>query len=154
MKREYNEYTYKHTIPYIKFKYNYYTLGLSIGNTKVWITKDVSRIVQSLRERFLSSFKYIPFALEENGLHRPSTPTGPSTEPNPHWSGPPTDTPHQHHQKEEDPHLYIRYNKSKAWATTLSKTYPSWPKDHELDMQDFKQRYWTHKPAITYVKYY
>jgi hypothetical protein len=23
------------------------------------------------------------------------------------------------------------YNKSKAWATTLSKTYPSWPESHE-----------------------
>jgi hypothetical protein len=34
VKREYNEHTYKYTIPYIKFKYSYYTLGLSIGNTK------------------------------------------------------------------------------------------------------------------------
>jgi hypothetical protein len=25
----------------------------------------------------------------------------------------------------------IRYNKSKAWANTLSKTYPSWPESHE-----------------------
>jgi hypothetical protein len=24
-----------------------------------------------------------------------------------------------------------RYNKNKAWATTLNKTYPLWPKNHE-----------------------
>jgi hypothetical protein len=36
----YKHITYKHIIPYIKFKYSYYILGLSIGTTKVSSTKD------------------------------------------------------------------------------------------------------------------
>jgi hypothetical protein len=43
----------------------------------------------------------ILFALEENAIHQPSEPEDPSTVPNPHWFGPPTDNPHRHHWKEE-----------------------------------------------------
>jgi hypothetical protein len=33
---------------------------------------------------------------------------------NPHWFGPPTDTPYRHRRKEEeDPYLHTRDNKSK-----------------------------------------
>jgi hypothetical protein len=54
----------------------------------------------------------ILFALEENAIHQPSEPEDPSTVPNPHWFGPPTDN---HHRKEEAaPHLHTGDNKSKA----------------------------------------
>jgi hypothetical protein len=122
----------------LSVKYSYYTLSLSIWVTKCWSTKDTSRMFQSLWKQFLSTFMYIPFTLKENVLPRPSMHVGPSTESNPRWFGPLIDSPHRHHRKEEEyPHLNIRYNKSKAWTTTLNKTYPLWPKDHELDMQDF-----------------
>jgi hypothetical protein len=67
----------------------------------------------------------ILLALEENAIRQRSKPKDPSTVHNPHQFGPPTDNPHWHHRKEEEaPHLHIGYNKSKARATTLSKTYP------------------------------
>jgi hypothetical protein len=62
----------------------------------------------------------ILFALKENAIHRYSKPEDPSTESNPH---------RHHRQVEAAPHLRTEDNKRKAWATTLSKTYPRWPKD-------------------------
>jgi hypothetical protein len=71
------------------------------------------------------------FALKENAIHRRSKPEDPSTESNPHRFGLPTDNPRRHRRQEESvPHLHTENNKSKAWVTTLSKTYPRWPKDH------------------------
>jgi hypothetical protein len=81
----------------------------------------IQRIILSLWKWFLSSLNYTVFFLEENDLHQPFKLMGPSMEPNPRRFGPPTDTPTNN-----------RYNKSKAWATTPSKTYPSWQKDDEL----------------------
>jgi hypothetical protein len=73
----------------------------------------------------------ILFALKENAIHQCSKPEDPSTESNPHRFRLPTDNPHRHHRQEEAvPHLHTEDNKSKAWAITLSKTYPRWPKDH------------------------
>jgi hypothetical protein len=78
-----------------------------------------------------SHVQYILFALEENVIHQRSKPDDPSMVFNPPRFGPPTNNPHRHRQKEEAaPHLYIVGNKSKAWATTFSKTYPQWSKDH------------------------
>jgi hypothetical protein len=46
-------------------------------------------------------------------------------ESNPHRFGLPIDNPHRHRWKEEAiSHLHTKDNKSKALATTLSKTYP------------------------------
>jgi hypothetical protein len=92
-------------------------------------------MIQSLWKWFLSSLKYTLFVQEENALHHPSKLLGLIMVSNPHWFGPPTDTPYRHRRKEEeDPYLHTRDNKSKDWATTLNKTYPLWLKDHELDM--------------------
>jgi hypothetical protein len=74
----------------------------------------LQKIEQCLRSRF-SHDQNILFALEENAIHQCSKPKNPSTVPNPHRFGPPTDNPHRHHQKEEAvPHLYTGDNKSKA----------------------------------------
>jgi hypothetical protein len=63
--------------------------------------------------------------------HWRSKPEDPSTESNPHRFGLPTYIPRRHHWQEEAfPHLHTKDTKSKAWVTTLSKTYPRWPKDH------------------------
>jgi hypothetical protein len=60
-----------------------------------------------------------------NIIHQCSKPEDLSTVSNPHRFGPPTGIPHRHCQKEEEPpHLHTADNKSKPWATTLSKTYP------------------------------
>jgi hypothetical protein len=73
----------------------------------------------------------ILFALKENAIHQRSKPQDPSMESNPHRFGLPIGNPHWHHRQEEAvPHLHTEDSKSKASATTLSKTYPRWPKDH------------------------
>jgi hypothetical protein len=73
----------------------------------------------------------ILFALKENVIHQNSKPEDPSTESNPHRFGLPTDNPRrQRRQEEAAPHLHKEDNKSKAWATTPSKTYLRWSKDH------------------------
>jgi hypothetical protein len=73
----------------------------------------------------------ILLAQKENAIHRNSRAEDPSMESNPHWFGLPTENPHRHRwQEEAAPHLHTEDNKSKAWATTLNKTNPWWPKDH------------------------
>jgi hypothetical protein len=73
----------------------------------------------------------ILFALKENVIHRRSKPEDLSTESNPHRFGLSTDKLHQHCRQEETvPHLHTEDSKSKVWATTFSKTYLRWPKDH------------------------
>jgi hypothetical protein len=114
VKREYNKHTISVQYHILSVKYSYYILGLSIvtkgdhskgaSNDQTEFAKAVSLIIQ-----------YILFTLEENDLHQRSKPTGPGMASNPHWFGPPSDTPHQHRWKEEeDPHLHTRDNKSKA----------------------------------------
>jgi hypothetical protein len=63
-----------------------------------------------------------------------------ATESNPHQFGLSANNPHQHHRHVDVvPHLHTEDNKTKAWATTLSKTYPMWPKDHHETCKGFKQ---------------
>jgi hypothetical protein len=94
--------------------------------------KVFQKIEQSYVEALSLIAQCIPIALEENGMHRCSKPADPSKAPNPHRVGPPTGMPHRHRRKwEEDPHQHVGDNKSKAWATMLSKTYPSWSNDHD-----------------------
>jgi hypothetical protein len=82
----------------------------------------------------------ILFALKENTIHRHSRPEDPSTESSPHQFGLSTDNAHRHSRQEEAAtHLHTEANKSKAWATTLSKTYPRWPKDHLWICRGFKK---------------
>jgi hypothetical protein len=123
----------KHTIPYIKFKYDYYTLGLCIKYIKGSLKqKHASRKCFRVSESDLSLVQYIPFALEVSDIHQRSKPTDPSMAPNPHRFGPSTGIPRRHCRKEEeDPHLHTEDNKSKAWATMLNKIDPSWSNNHE-----------------------
>jgi hypothetical protein len=54
-------------------------------------------------------------ALEHNAIHQRSKPENPSTVPNPHQFGPPTDNPHWHHWKEQEAHhRHTGYNMSKV----------------------------------------
>jgi hypothetical protein len=113
-------------------KRSYYNLGLCISNIEeVWSQNYASGYKSEFAEAIYLNSQNILFALKENAIHRHSKPEGPSTESIPHRFGLPTDNPRRHRQQEEAaPHLHTEDNKSKAWATTLSKTYPRWPKEH------------------------
>jgi hypothetical protein len=89
-----------------------------------YTSKDKSEFAEVI---FLNGWNIL-FALKENVIHWRSKPEDCSTESNPHRFGLPTDNPRW--QEEAVPHLHIEDSKSKAWTTTLSKTYPRWPKDH------------------------
>jgi hypothetical protein len=110
---------------------SYYTLGSRIKYIKeVWSQKTLQKIFR-VGGSGNTLVEYILFTLEENAIHRCSKPVDPSMAPNSHRFEPPTAIPHRHRRQEkETPQLHIGDNKSKAWATTLSKTYPSWSKDH------------------------
>jgi hypothetical protein len=57
----------------------------------------------------------ILFTLKENAIYQRSKHEDPSTVPNPHRFGSPTDNPHRHRWKEEEaPHLHTGDNKSKT----------------------------------------
>jgi hypothetical protein len=100
---------------------------------KRWSQKIASKDNSEFCRSGLSlTVKHTLFALEESGLLEWPTPTSPSKDLSPHRFGAPTDNPHLCRRKEEDPHLHTdKIQQSKAWATTLSKTYPLWPKGHE-----------------------
>jgi hypothetical protein len=98
---------------------------------EVWSPKLHFKDKSEFAEAISLNGQNILFALKENVVHRHSNLEGPIMESNPHRFGLPTDNPHQHHRQEEAaPHLHTEDNNNKAWATTLSKTYPSWPRDH------------------------
>jgi hypothetical protein len=98
---------------------------------EVWSQNYASRYISEFAEAISLNGQDVLFALKENVIHQRSKPEDPSTKSNPHRFGLPTDNPRRHRWQEEAvPHLHIENNKSKAWATTLSKTYPRWPKDH------------------------
>jgi hypothetical protein len=98
---------------------------------EVWSQNYASGDKSEFAEAISLNGQNILFALKENAIHQHSNPEDPSTESNPHRFGLPTDNTHQHHRQEEAvPHPHTEDSKSKAWATTLSKTYPRWPKDH------------------------
>jgi hypothetical protein len=117
------------TIPYYKFR-SYYNLGSCITK-EVWCQKYASGGKSKFVEPISLNGQNIPFALKKNDIHQCSKPKDPSTESNPHRFGLTTNNPHRHCRKEEAvPHLHTENSKRKAWETTLSKTYPRWPKDH------------------------
>jgi hypothetical protein len=130
-KREHNQHT---EVQYhiINSSKSYYNLGSCISYTKeVWnqnyASKDKSEFAEAISLNGQNNF----FALKENVIHRRSKLEDPSTEFNPHRFGLPTNNSHRHHwQEEATSHLHTENSKSKAWATTLSKNYPRWPKDH------------------------
>jgi hypothetical protein len=91
---------HKYTIPYIKFTYDYYTLGSYITYTKGSLKpKHASHDVSEFAEVISLNAQYISFTLEENAIHRSSKPRDPSMAPNPHRFGHPTGIPHRHHRK-------------------------------------------------------
>jgi hypothetical protein len=124
--------TYKYNSIYWSSSRSYYNLGSSISYIEVvWSQNYDSGDKSEFAEVISLNGQNILFALKENAIHRHSKPEDSSTEYNPHWLGLSTDNPHRHcRQEETTPHLHIEDSKSKAWVTTLSKTYPRWPKDH------------------------
>jgi hypothetical protein len=86
---------HKYTIPYIKFKYDYYTLGSRITYTKgILKPKDASKYVSEFEEVISLNVQYILFTIEENDIQQCSKPADPSMVPNPPRFGPPTGIPH------------------------------------------------------------
>ncbi len=131
--------THKYNTIYWSLSKKYYNLSSCINYIEeVWSQNYASEDKSEFAEVIFLNDQNILFALKENVIHRRSKPEDPSTESNPHRFGLPTDNPRRHHRKEEAvPHLHTEDSKSKAWATTLSKTYPRWPKRSPLDMQRF-----------------
>jgi hypothetical protein len=124
--------THKYNTIFWSSNRSYYNLGSCISYIEeVWSQNYASGYRLEFAEAISLNGQDVLFALKENAIHRRSKPEDPSMESNPHWFGLPTNNPRRHHRQEEGvPHLHTENNKSKAWATTLSKTYPRWPKDH------------------------
>jgi hypothetical protein len=123
---------HKYNIIYWSSNRSYYNLGSCISYIEeIWSQNYVLGDKSEFADAISLNGQYILFALKENVIHRCPKLEDPSTESNPHRFGFPTNNPRRHRQQEEAvPHLHIENNKSKAWATTLSMTYPRWPKDH------------------------
>jgi hypothetical protein len=63
--------TYKHTIPYVKFKLKLLHIKCHVLEfTKDEAQKMLQKIIQSFAEAFISHNKHTLFALEESGPHR------------------------------------------------------------------------------------
>jgi hypothetical protein len=124
--------THKYNTLYWSSSRRYYNLGSHISYTKeVWSQNYALEDKLEFAEAISLNDQNILFALKENAIHRCSKPGDPCMESNPHRFGLTTDNARRHCRKEEAvPHLHTEDNKSKVSATTLSKTYPMWPKDH------------------------
>jgi hypothetical protein len=124
--------THKYNTIYWSSSKSYYNLSSHINYIEeVWSQNYASKDKSEFAEAISLNGQNIFFTLKENVVHRHSKPKDPSMESNPHRFGLPTDNPSRHHQQEEAiPHLHTEDNKSKAWATILSKTYPRWLIDH------------------------
>jgi hypothetical protein len=124
--------TYKYNTIYWSSSRSYYNSSSCISCIKeVWSQNNASEDKSEFAKVISLNVQNILFALEENAIHWRSKPEDPSMESNPTRFGLSTDNPHRHRWKEEAvPHLHTEDSKSKDWATTLSKTYPRWPKDH------------------------
>jgi hypothetical protein len=124
--------TYKYNTIYWSPNISYYNLYSCISYIgDVWSQNYASKDKSKFAEAISLNGQNILFALKENVIHRHSKPEDPSTESNPHRFRLFIDNPRRHHWQEEAvPHLYTEDSNSKAWATTLNKTYPTWPKDH------------------------
>jgi hypothetical protein len=124
--------THKYNTIYWSSSRSYYNLSSRINYTEeVWSQNYASKDKSEFIEAISLNGQNILFALKENVIHQYSKPEDPSTESNPLRFGLPTDNPRRHRRQEEAvSHLHAKDSKSKAWATTLSKTYPRWPKDY------------------------
>jgi hypothetical protein len=133
--------THKYNTIYWSSSRNYYNLSLHINYIEeAWSQNYVSGDKSEFAKAISLNGLNILFALKENAIHRHSKPEDPSTESNPHRFVRSTDNPRWHRQQEEAaPHLHTEDNKSKAWATTLSKTYLRSSKDHHKTCKCFKQ---------------
>jgi hypothetical protein len=118
--------THKYNTIYWSSIKSYYNFCSRINYTEEdWSQNYASKDKSEFAEAVSLNGQNIIFALKENVIHRHSKPEDPSTKFNPHWFGLPTDNPHRHRRQEETvPPLHIKDSKSKAWSTTLSKTYP------------------------------
>jgi hypothetical protein len=113
--------THKYNTIYWSLDRSYYNLDSRISyKWEVWSQNYASKDKSEFTKAIFLNGQNILFALKENVIHRRSKPENPSTDFNPHRFRLPTD----------NPRLHIKDSKNKAWATTLSKTYPRWSKDH------------------------
>jgi hypothetical protein len=115
VKREHNQYTqvYNHNISLSR---SYYNLGSRFSYTKESLKpKDASKDISKFAKVKNTLVQNILFVLGENVIHHCPKPEDPSTVPNSHQFGPPTDNPCRHRQKEKEAHhLHTGDNKSKA----------------------------------------
>jgi hypothetical protein len=120
--------THKYNTIYWSPSISYYKLGSSFKYRTCFKPKETSKDRSCRSGNTL--IQDILYTLEENAINLRSKPKNPSTVSNPDQFGPPTGIPRRHHRKEEEAtHQHTGDNKSKAWTTTLSKTYPWWSKD-------------------------
>jgi hypothetical protein len=75
---------------------------------KVEAPKDASKDRTEFAEAILSSLSTFSLPLKRMPFIERSRHVSPSREPSPHRSGPLTNSPRRHCQKEEDPHLHTR----------------------------------------------
>jgi hypothetical protein len=74
------------------------------------------------QKRLSPNVKTIHLALEVNTFLGSSKPgMGPSTESNPQWSKPPTDSHRRHHRKREEDHLHKKGYKAKLEQLRLAR---------------------------------
>jgi hypothetical protein len=124
--------THKYNTIYWSSSRNNYILSSRINYTeKVWSQNHASNDKLEFVKAISLNGQNILFALKENIIHQHSKPEDPSMESNPHRFRLPTDNPRRHRRQEETvPHLHTKDSNTKVWVTTLSMTYPRWPKDH------------------------
>jgi hypothetical protein len=124
--------THKYNTIFWSSNRSYYNLVSCISYIdEVWSQNYASGYRLEFAEAISLNGQDVLFALKENVIHRCSKPEDPSTESNPRRFVLPADNSRRHRRQEEAiPHLHTENNKSKALATTLSKTYPRWRKDH------------------------
>jgi hypothetical protein len=129
----------KHTIPYIKFKHSYYTLGLSIGDTKVWSKKEASKDSLEFVKVVSLIVKYSLFTLEENALHRPIwvCRSQYETQPSVVWTSQWQPSSASLDEGKSSP-AHNRYTRAKLERLRSARLICRDHKDHDLDLQGFK----------------
>jgi hypothetical protein len=129
--------THKYNNIYWCSSKSYYNLGSCISYTEeVWSQNYASEDKSEFAEVISLNGKNILFALKENAIHQRSKPEDPSTEPNPHQFGLPTDIPHRHRWKEEAvPHVHTEKQQEQSLRDYTQQDLFKVTKKSPLDMQ-------------------
>jgi hypothetical protein len=129
--------THKYNTIYWSSSRSYYNLSSHINCTEdVQSQNYASKDKSEFAEAFSLNAQDILFALKENVVHRRSKPEDPSTEPNPHRFGLPTDNPHRHRRQEEAaPHLHTKSQQEQSLSDYAQQDLSEMTKRPPLNMQ-------------------